>query len=99
MELTAEEQDTLKDYYGKEIVLGVRPEHVHADGKMQVRVTNNENLGMNTLVHGQIGDGHRLTAKLRGWKDYRTGDTAGMGFGRKHFFDKDTTEAIRKEGN
>ena len=40
-----------------------------------------------------------LTAKLRGWKDYRTGDTAGMGFGRKHFFDKDTTEAIRKEGN
>ena len=99
VELTAEEQDTLKDYYGKEIVLGVRPEHVHADGKIQVRVTNNENLGMNTLVHGQIGDGHRLTAKLRGWKDYRTGDTAGMGFGRKHFFDKDTTEAIRKEGN
>ena len=66
------------------------------DGSLQVRVTNNENLGMNTLVHGTIGDNAHIVAKLRGWAEYRNGETAGMRFGRKHFFDKDTTDAIRK---
>ena len=97
VELSDEEKDTLKDYYGKEIILGVRPEDVSADGNLQIRVTNNENLGMNTLVHGYIGDNSHIVAKLRGWEEYHNGDTAAMKFGRKHFFDKDTTNAIRKE--
>jgi len=96
-ELTDEEKEILKDYYGKEIVLGVRPEDVHADGSTPVKVISNENLGMNTLVHGTIGDAQHLTAKLKGWKDYRNGDTMPVSFGRKHFFDKETTNAIRKE--
>ena len=98
VELTDEEKDTLKDYYGHEIVLGVRPEDITAEGSLQVRVANNENLGMNTLVHGFIGNNSHIVAKLRGWAEYRNGDMAGMKFGRKHFFDKETTNAIRKEG-
>ena len=98
VELTDEEKDTLKHYYGKEIILGVRPENITADGDLQVSVTNNENRGMNTLVHGLSGSNAHIVAKLRGWAEYRNGDTAGMKFGRKHFFDKDTTNAIRKEG-
>ena len=97
-ELSDEEKDTLKDYYGKQIILGVRPENITADGPLQVKVTNNENLGMNTLVHGTVGNGAHLVAKLRGSADYKNGDIAGMQFGRKHFFDKETTNAIRKEG-
>ena len=97
-ELSDEEKDTLKDYYGKQIILGVRPENITADGPLQVKVTNNENLGMNTLVHGTVGNGAHLVAKLRGWAEYKNGDIAGMQFGRKHFFDKETTNAIRKEG-
>ena len=97
-ELSDEEKDTLKDYYGKQIILGVRPENITADGPLQVKVTNNENLGMNTLAHGTVGNGAHLVAKLRGWADYKNGDIAGMQFGRKHFFDKETTNAIRKEG-
>ena len=97
-ELSDEEKDTLKEYYGKQIILGVRPENITADGPLQVKVTNNENLGMNTLVHGTVGNGAHLVAKLRGWADYKNGDIAGMQFGRKHFFDKETTNAIRKEG-
>ncbi|MCR4883615.1 MAG: ATP-binding cassette domain-containing protein, partial [Clostridiales bacterium] len=58
--LTDEEKDTLKDYYGKQIILGVRPEDITADGSLQVNVTNNENLGMNTLVHGSVGDNAHL---------------------------------------
>ena len=97
-ELSDEEKDTLKDYYGKQIILGVRPENITADGPLQVKVVNNENLGMNTLVHGTVGNGAHLVAKLRGWAEYKNGDIAGMQFGRKHFFDKETTNAIRKEG-
>ena len=97
VELTDEEKETLKGYYGKEIVLGVRPEDVRADGSMPMKVISNENLGMNTLVHGTVGDTQHLTAKLKGWTDYRNGDTVPVSFGRKHFFDKETTNAIRKE--
>ena len=99
VELTNEEKEILKDYYGKEIVLGVRPEDIHTGGTMPVKVISNENLGMNTLVHGTVGEAKHLTAKLKGWADYRNGDEVPMCFGRKHFFDRDTTCAIRKEGS
>ena len=64
---------------------------------MPVSVTSNENLGMNTLVHGYIGGarGVRISAKLKGWRDYKTGESASFTFNRKHFFDKETTNAIR----
>ena len=94
--LTDEEKETLKDYYGKEIVLGIRPEDLEEGDALQVKVSINENLGMNTLVHGTMGDSNRIVAKLRGWKEYRPGDTAGLRCKRKHFFDKETTNAIRK---
>ena len=53
---------------------------------------------MNTLVHGHMGDGLRISAKLRGWTDYKNGDSVMVDFKRKHFFDKETTDAIRKGG-
>ena len=59
-------------------------------------VTTNENLGMNTLVHGHIGGTKvRISAKLKGWADYKSGDHAKFTFNRKHFFDKETTNAIK----
>ena len=94
--LTEGEKATLASYVGKEITLGVRPEDISAGGDMPVKVFSNENLGMNTLVHGYLGDNLRVTAKLRGWTDYRNGDVVPMSFGRKHFFDKETTNAIGK---
>ena len=96
--LTAEEADTLKDYNGKTIVLGVRPEDIDVGPDVPVTVSTNENLGMNTLVHGHIGqtNGARISAKLKGWADYKNGDAVSFSFKRKHFFDKETTNAIRK---
>ena len=97
--LTDEEKDTLAAYQGREIILGVRPEDMCEGGTLPVDVMTNENLGMNTLVHGYIAGRHGLgiTAKLRGWVDYRNGDQVKLRFTRKHFFDPDTTDAIRKE--
>ncbi len=94
--LTPEEKATLAAYQGREITLGVRPENFTEGRDISVTVTNNENLGMNTLVYGHVGNtGVRVTAKLKGWKNYKVGDTASFAVLRKHFFDKETTNAIR----
>ena len=100
VKLTEEEKGILRGYAGKEITLGVRPENVEEGGDIAMKVFSNENLGMNTLVHGHLGtaDGVRVSAKLRGWTNYKNGDQVYVHFKRKHFFDTETTKAIRKEG-
>ncbi len=86
----------LASYRGKTIVLGVRPENIEAGGNINVTVTTNENLGMNTLVHGTLAGGaNTITCKLRGWCDYKTGDSVSVSFVKCHYFDKETTNAIR----
>ena len=97
--LTEAENALLAPYRGKEIVLGVRPENIVEGGDVTVRVFTNENLGMNTLVHGRLSDDAAqdaaITCKLRGWCDYKAGDRVQVSFVKKHFFDKETTNAIR----
>ena len=99
LSLTPEEKHTLRAYQGKEIVLGVRPENTAEGNDFQMRVTTNENLGVNTLVHGHIGadgKGDRLVCKLRGWCTFKPGDVASISVKKKHFFDKETTNAIKE---
>ena len=97
VKLSEEEKGILLPYAGKEIDLGVRPEDVQEGSETALNVFSNENLGMNTLVHGHIGDNNRISAKLRGWYDYKDGDKVNVAFARKHFFDKESGVAIRKE--
>lgn len=92
--LTAEEKDILHKYEGETIVLGVRPENITEGGNISITVISNENLGQTTLVNGLAG-GHKITCKFREWCTYKKGDAIDISFGKKHFFDKDTTNAIR----
>lgn len=92
--LDEEQQKTLGGYIGKQIVLGVRPENIVEGGEILLKVTNNENLGQNTLVHGHIA-GKTAVAKFHYWANYKFGDEVKVGFDRVHFFDKETTQAIR----
>ena len=96
VKLEEAERAALAPYAGKEIELGVRPENVTGGGDIAMKVFSNENLGMNTLVHGTIGS-TRLSAKLRGWFDYKEGDMVEIAFDRKHFFDKESGNAIGRE--
>ena len=91
-----EQKAILSGYNRKPITLGVRPEDVCEGEGIRLKVTTNENLGMNTLVQGYMGEGNRITAKLRGWTNYKNGDEVSVRFGKMHFFDKETTNAIRK---
>ena len=99
MALTAEEQTRLSAYEGKTVVLGVRPEDITTGGDVDVSVYSNENLGMNTLVHGRLCGASAadavITCKLRGWCDYKPGESLKAAFTKRHFFDKETTKAIR----
>ena len=98
--LSADEQKLLASYVGKEIVLGIRPENTKVGDDFQMKVLSNENLGMNTLVHGHLGaagKGTKITCKLAGWCNYKAGDVASITVTRKHFFDKETTCAIKAE--
>jgi multiple sugar transport system ATP-binding protein len=100
LELTESEKKGLAGYEGKDIVLGFRPENTSVGSDFQLKVLSNENLGMNTLVHGHIGaegKGERITCKLSGWCNYKPGDVVGISITRRHFFDKETTNAIRME--
>ena len=97
--LTDEQKSVLAPYNRKAITLGVRPEDIAEGGELTIKVNTNENLGMNTLVHGKIGNGSRISAKLRGWASYKDGDAVPVHFTKMHFFDPETTNAIRKEGN
>ncbi len=92
--LTSEEKELLAGYENKTVVLGVRPEDVVQGGEISVKVFSNENLGQTTLVNGAVGN-HRITCKFREWCSYKQGDTVKVSFKRKHFFDKETTNAIR----
>lgn len=92
--LSESEQELLKDYVGKEITLGVRPEHIGHGNHMMMTVSSNENLGQTTLVHGTVGS-QKLTAKFREWSRYKANDQVGIAFNRVYFFDKETTNAIR----
>ena len=94
VELSAEEAKLLESYDGKEITLGVRPENITHGSDIKMTVTNCENLGQTTLVHGTL-NGQKITAKLREWSNYKYGEEISITFNRKHFFDKETTQAIR----
>ena len=97
VKLSEDQKNTLRSYEGKAIVLGVRPENIVLGDDVTIKVSSNENLGMNTLVHGNIKGGDKITGKLRGWCDYKNGDEVKVSFDRMHFFDKETTNAIRGE--
>ena len=79
----------LEGYDGKEVILGVRPENIVKDGPVSLSVTNNENLGMNTLVHGKVAGQKNIVCKFAEWSHYKFGDEIRIGFDAEkvHFFE------------
>ncbi len=87
--LSAAQYNTLAGYEGKQVILGVRPENITRDGHIKLDITNNENLGMNTLVHGKIGGTKIIVCKFAEWCNYKNGDSIEIGFDpdMMHFFE------------
>ncbi len=87
--------NNLGEYEDKEVVLGIRPEDIVADGDIDFVVELNENLGQNTLVHG-FANKKKLTCKFKEWCEYKKNDVLRIGFRDEkiHLFDKETTNVI-----
>ena len=94
----------LKDYVGKTVVLGVRPEDIHddegfiaakPDGVCNAFVEVTELLGSETFLYLNISD-TQFTAKVNQRSNAVIGDTIKVCFdtNKIHFFDKDTEVTI-----
>lgn len=94
-DITEEQLQQLKGYIGKKVILGIRPEDIYENGTIELKVTLNENLGQNTLVHGLLGD-KKTTCKFKHWVKYKENEIIHIGFtkGKIHFFDIESTNTI-----
>ncbi len=97
--LTEKHREILKDYEGKEVILGARPENIIRPGPVKLHVTNNENLGMNTLVHGKVAGVKYIVCKFAEWCNYKAGDIIDIGFDpdKVHFFELPAKDENGKE--
>lgn len=105
-ELSDDMLKALKGYEGKEVVLGIRPEHIYGEdfaekmgiskiNSMQTSVQVIENLGAETLLYFRIG-ARMVTARVNPETDVRIGQMMNFVFDRSkmHFFDPATEERI-----
>jgi len=96
--------DVLKQYIGRAIKLGIRPEDIYddeqfisgnADSVISASVEVSELMGSEVYLYLKYG-GTTLTARVAPTTTARTGDSIRVGFDMKkiHLFDPDTEDAI-----
>jgi ABC-type sugar transport systems, ATPase components len=96
--------DVLKDYVGKEVVFGIRPENVHdepefleknAEGIVDADVELTELMGSETYLYLNCA-GNPITARVEPTSTAKTGDKIRIAFdlNKMHLFDKETEIAI-----
>lgn len=97
-------KDGLKEYEGKEVIFGVRPEDIHIEGivketypesKFGFDVEVAELLGHEYILHGKIG-GQKVLAKVSSRVDSSNVDCVELAIdmAKVHFFDVDTENKI-----
>ncbi len=93
---------SIPDYGGKEVVLGIRPEHFElAEDRadlINLQVDHVELLGADTLVHGHAGQSQTaLTVRLPDIQHFKKHTTLGLrvSSSKLHLFDKEKGTRIR----
>ena len=94
----------LKDYIGKEVVIGIRPEDLHDDevfiadrpqDVVKAKVDVTEMMGAETYLYLTVG-GKSFTARVNQRSTAKMGDTIDIAFdaNKIHIFDKATENTI-----
>jgi multiple sugar transport system ATP-binding protein len=94
-------------YNDKDLVLGVRPEDIHAeeafiktfpDATAKTEVVVSELLGAESMLYARV-DQTEFVARVDARDYHKPGDTVTMAFdlNKAHFFDKETTDAIYEQ--
>ncbi|OZM56347.1 sugar ABC transporter ATP-binding protein [Lottiidibacillus patelloidae] len=95
----------LKDYVGKKVVLGVRPEDIHDElvfiesspgSTLNVDIEVAELMGAETYLHSKVAD-YSFIARIDSRTDVKNGQKLQLAFdmNKVHFFDVETEQAIR----
>lgn len=95
---------SLKEYIGKEVVLGIRPEDVHdepeflakaTDGIVESDVEVTELMGAETYLYLSV-EGNPVTARVEPTTTAKTGDKIkiALDLAKLHIFDKETEKTI-----
>jgi len=84
---------------GRKLTLGIRPEHLTLAGgiaPLGVTVELVEMLGADTIVHGRLGNGTLLLARLPGTARVKPGERVPLGVdpARLHVFDQETGKRL-----
>jgi sn-glycerol 3-phosphate transport system ATP-binding protein len=84
---------------GRPLMLGIRPEHLTRDrgiAPLAVTVELAEMLGADTIVHGRLGDGTLLLARLPGTARAKPGERLPLGVdpAQLHVFDRESGRRI-----
>lgn len=89
-------QEKLKSYQGKEVILGIRPEHVKLDESSSIvlAVNTREFLGANFEVKTNLGDMEVLMTTARDADIFRDKLPLTFNVASSHFFDKETENQI-----
>ena len=98
------EKDCLEAYVDKEIIMGIRPEHIHdedmymstmTDGIIKAKVEVTELMGAETYLYLDC-EGHKLTARVDPASTARAGDEIEVTIdtSKIHLFDKETERTI-----
>jgi len=95
-ELDEKRKALLDAYRGKDVIVGVRPEHFIPNGDLKARIGIVEHLGAHTLFNCKIHNAS-MKVKLEKWLDYNEGDELNLSFNQDLicFFDKKSEERIR----
>ena len=95
----------LADYFGKEVILGVRPECIHdepmylsslEDWTTDVQIDVTELMGAEIYLYFTLGEDNNLIARVSSRSKAKSGDTVKVAFdiSHIHIFDKDTEKCI-----
>jgi len=95
----------IKEYIGKEVVMGIRPEAIHdepmhiatlADSVLDTHVEVTELMGAEIYLYLSMGEEFKVVARVSSRSTSRAGDDIKVAFdmSRVHLFDKDTERFI-----
>jgi sn-glycerol 3-phosphate transport system ATP-binding protein len=97
------ENGSLPEYGGKDVTLGIRPEHFkltdEKEGVMHLSVAHVEQLGADTLVHGHFGENKSaLTVRMSDIQQFKKNTilTLKIPSQRLHLFDRESGKRIGK---
>jgi multiple sugar transport system ATP-binding protein len=95
----------LKEYIGKEVMLGIRPEDIHDElifiesspgSTIEANIEVAELMGAEIYLHSSIAE-QKFIARIDARTDVKNGEKIKLGFdmNKVHFFDIETEQAIR----